>query len=255
MHSEKPSEKQANAAQNEREIRAAMLIIGDEILSGRTQDKNLAWLAEFLARLGIQLAEVRIVPDVQAKIVEAVNALRREYDYLFTTGGIGPTPDDITSESIAAAFDLPYEFHADARKILEHFYQDQINDARLRMAKMPRGAKLIDNPISHAPGFYVENVFVMAGVPKIMQAMMMDLENVLSRGKVRHSLSFATHLREGVISETLVAAMNNFPNVSFGSYPKFLPEGGTEVTLVLRGYDEAELKTAQEWLLDQFKSL
>ncbi|HCM83226.1 MAG TPA: molybdopterin-binding protein [Alphaproteobacteria bacterium] len=251
MHTEKNTLKQANPP----EIKAAMLIIGDEILSGRTQDKNLAWLSDYLGKLGIQMAEVRVVPDVHEKIVSAVNELRRAYDYVFTTGGIGPTPDDITAEAIAAAFDLPYQFHPDAKKILEHFYGDQINEARLRMAKMPRGAKLIDNPVSHAPGFYVENVFVMAGVPKIMQAMAMNLDGVLARGAVRHQISFTTPLREGVISETLAAAMKEFPDVSFGSYPRFLDGGGTEVTLVLRGYDETALQTAQKWVLEKFSAL
>lgn len=251
MNTQKIAEKQANLP----EITAALLIIGDEILSGRTQDKNLAWLADYLGKLGIQMREVRVVPDVQEKIVAAVNALRAEYNYVFTTGGIGPTPDDITAEAIAAAFGLPYEFHPDAKRILEHFYGDQINEARYRMAKMPRGAKLIDNPVSHAPGFYVENVFVLAGVPKIMQAMVMDLDRVLARGAVRHQISFTTHLREGVISATLVEAMKEFPEISLGSYPKFLDGGGTEVTLVLRGYDERELERAQTWLLDKFSTL
>lgn len=251
MHTEKNTLKQANLP----EITAAMLIIGDEILSGRTQDKNLAFLADYLGKLGIQMREVRVVPDVHEKIVEAVNALRRAYNYVFTTGGIGPTPDDITAEAIAAAFDVPYEYHTDAKKILEHFYGDQINEARLRMAKMPRGAKLIDNPVSHAPGFYVENVFVMAGVPKIMQAMVMDLDSVLARGAVRHQLSFTTHLREGVISATLVEMMKAFPDVGLGSYPRFLDGGGTEVTLVLKGYDEGELEKAKEFLLHRFQNL
>ncbi len=251
MNSEKPALKQANPP----EITASLLIIGDEILSGRTQDKNLAWLADYLGKLGIQMAEVRVVPDIQEKIVAAVNALRGEYDYVFTTGGIGPTPDDITAEAIAAAFSLPYEFHSDAKKILEHFYGDQINEARYRMAKMPRGAQLIDNPVSHAPGFYVENVFVLAGVPKIMQAMMLDIDRVLVRGAVRHQLSFVTHLREGQISATLVDGMKEFPDISFGSYPKFLDGGGTEVTLVLRGYDEQALIQARVWLEDKFSGL
>lgn len=236
-------------------ISAAVLIIGDEILSGRTQDKNLAWLAEFLGRLGIEIREVRIVADEQAAIVAAVNALRATYTYVFTTGGIGPTPDDITAESIAAAFDVAYDFHPEAKKILENYYGDQINDARMRMAKMPVTAKLIENPVSHAPGFYLENVYVLAGVPKIMQAMMLSLENTLARGKVRQSISIMIDLPESKIAATMMALPQHFPGVGIGSYPKMRDGGGYEVTLVLRGYDAAELEQAKKWLIKEIANL
>ena len=232
------------------EISAAVLIIGDEILSGRTADKNLAWLAEFLGQLGIAIREARVVADDQQAIVAAVNVLRGQYTYVFTTGGIGPTPDDITAEAIAAAFDVAYDFHPGATKILEDYYGDQINPARMRMAKMPVNAQLINNSVSTAPGFYVENVFVLAGVPKIMQAMMLGLENTLARGQVRQSVSFLVELPESKIAAPMTAAMARFPAVSFGSYPKMRNSGGYEVMLVLRGYDMAELESAQIWLQD-----
>jgi molybdenum cofactor synthesis domain-containing protein len=244
MHNKPAAETQANQPI----ITAAVLIIGDEILSGRTQDKNLGWMAEYLGRLGIQILEARVVSDDQAAIVAAVNELRRRYTYVFTTGGIGPTPDDITAEAIAAAFGIEYGFHPEARRILLKFYGDQATDARMRMAKMPVSAKLIDNPVSRAPGFYVENVFVMAGVPKIMQAMMMSLDGVLTPGRVRHSLSFTIHLPESKVAAAMTAAMAQWPGVAVGSYPKMLDGGGYETSLVLRGYDTAELETVRDWL-------
>jgi molybdenum cofactor synthesis domain-containing protein len=251
MHSENNIEKQANGEA----IQAALLIIGDEILSGRTQDKNLAWLADYLGKLGIEFAEVRVVPDVQERIVVALNALRTAYHYVFTTGGIGPTPDDITSESVAAALGLDYGFHPQAKKILEDYYGDDITDARLRMAKMPVGATLIDNPVSLAPGFRVDNIFVLAGVPKIMQAMMMSLEPALSRGSVRKNLSFIVNLPESHVAEPMAATMKEFPNITIGSYPRMLDNNKFEVTLVLRGFDEAELENAKDWLVRRLSQL
>ena len=157
-------------------VTAALLVIGDEILSGRTKDKNIGYIAEYLTNIGIDLREVRVVPDVEAEIVAAVNALRDRYTYLFTTGGIGPTHDDITADCVAKAFGVPIDIDERARAMmLERYKPEDLNEARLRMARIPAGAELIENPISKAPGFRIDNVIVMAGVPAIMQAM---LDNV-----------------------------------------------------------------------------
>jgi len=256
IDSGKSAEIQANGreiAQAKSGIFAAVLIIGDEILSGRTQDKNLGWLAEYLAPLGIEIREARVVADIQSAIIAAVNELRARYTYVFTTGGIGPTPDDITAEAIAAAFGIAYGFHPEAKKILEAHYGAEANEARMRMAKMPVTARLIDNPVSRAPGFYVENVFVLAGVPKIMQAMMMSLDGILARGQVRQSISFLIDLPESKAAPFMTATAEKFPDVSIGSYPKMLDGGGYENTLVLRGYDAAELEGAKAFLQDQLR--
>lgn len=255
MDTKNHTETQANGACAIPVITAAVLMIGDEILSGRTQDKNLAWVAEYLGKIGIQVMEARVVPDAQPEIVAAVNALRARYTYVFTTGGIGPTPDDITAEAVAAAFGIPYDFHPEAKKILEEYYGDQINDARMRMAKMPVTARLIDNPVSRAPGFYVENVFVMAGVPKIMQAMMMSLDGVLTPGRIRHSLSLPIALPESKIAGAMTEAMKQWPNVAIGSYPKMLDAGGYETSLVLRGYNTDELEVVKDWLMVEIGKL
>ena len=167
-------------------VTAALIIIGNEILSGRTKDANLPHLATELNSVGVRLAEVRVIPDIEAEIIATVNALRAKFDYVFTTGGIGPTHDDITAESIAKAFELPLTQHPEALRRLQHHYNDnglELTAARLRMANTPEGASLIDNPISTAPGFRVGNVFVMAGVPKIMQAMLASLKDQLHGGQ------------------------------------------------------------------------
>jgi molybdenum cofactor synthesis domain-containing protein len=165
---------------------AAVLLIGDEILSGRTKDKNLGFLADYLTVLGIDLKEARVVPDVEDEIVAAVNALRQRYTYVFTTGGIGPTHDDITADAVAKAFGVPIDHHPQAVEILlAHFKQigREPNEARMRMARAPKGATLIANPVSKAPGFQIGNVFIMAGIPKVMNAMMEDVAPRLARGK------------------------------------------------------------------------
>ena len=168
----------------EKVVSAALLIIGDEILSGRTKDANLAYLGEALNRLGIRLLEARVIPDIPGEIVAALNAVRARYDYIFTTGGIGPTHDDITAECVAQAFGLPLTEHPEARAILEaHYGAAELNPARLRMAKTPDGASLIENPVSKAPGFRIENVFVMAGIPKVMQAQFESLAPGLVGGR------------------------------------------------------------------------
>jgi len=232
---------------------AAVLVIGDEILSGRTQDTNLATIARFLAPFGIDLAEARFVPDVEAEIVAAVNALRTRYTYVFTTGGIGPTHDDITADAVGAAFGVPVEHHPEAMELLAARYQPgEFNERRQRMARIPRGGTLVKNPVSVAPGFQIENVFVLAGVPKIMQAMLEDVAPRLERGVPVTARSITLSLAEGTIAEPLAAIQAAHSTVAIGSYP-FFAHGGpspatgrptTGTTLVVRGRDEAEVEAA-----------
>ena len=229
-------------------LTAAALIIGDEILSGRTQDVNLAAIARFLAPLGIDLAEARMVPDVESEIVTAVNALRTRYTYLFTTGGIGPTHDDITADAIGVALGLPVEHNEAALAILAARYKPaDFNDKRRRMARMPRGASLIHNPISAAPGFQIANVFVMAGVPKIMEAMLQDVRPRLANCAPVVARSLRTDLPEGRIAAALEKIQLAQPAVKIGSYPSFAGAvlgAGTGTTLVVRGRDIAEVEIA-----------
>jgi molybdenum cofactor synthesis domain-containing protein len=236
-------------------IKAAVLVIGDEILSGRTQDVNVATIARFLAPYGIDLAEVRFVPDVEAEIVAAVNALRRRYTYVFTTGGIGPTHDDITADAIGAAFGLTVTHHPEAMALLSGRYgPGEFNEHRQRMARTPAGASLIKNPVSTAPGFQIENVFVMAGVPKIMQAMLEDIGPRLERGAPVLSRSLTVRLPEGRIAQGLAEIQSAHPAVSIGSYPFFAgshpaPVGGASsagTTLVVRGREEAAVEAAAQ---------
>jgi molybdenum cofactor synthesis domain-containing protein len=234
-------------------IKAAVLVIGDEILSGRTQDVNVGTIARFLAPYGIDLAEVRFVPDIEAEIVAAVNALRRRYTYVFTTGGIGPTHDDITADAIGAAFGLPVTHHPEAMALLSGRYAPgEFNERRQRMARTPTGASLIRNPVSAAPGFQIENVFVMAGVPKIMRAMLEDVGPRLERGTPVVSRSLVLRLPEGRIAQGLAEIQSAHPLTSIGSYPFFAggypgPSGGASsagTTLVIRGRDERAVEAA-----------
>lgn len=225
---------------------AALLIIGNEILSGRTTDANLPYIAGRLNALGIRLSEVRVVPDIEAEIVDAVNALRARYSYVFTTGGIGPTHDDITADCVAKAFGLALTEHADARRLLEERYAEagiELNEARLRMARTPEGAALIDNPVSAAPGFQVENVFVMAGVPKIMQAMFESLRERLVGGDPLLSRSIACQLPEGKLAQGLGEIQARHAGVDIGSYPSY-SSTGFGVAVVLRHTDPAVLDAA-----------
>ena len=227
-------------------VTAAVLVIGDEILSGRTKDANMAFLAERLADLGIRLREARVVADDADEIVAAVNALRARYTYVFTTGGIGPTHDDITAECIARAFGVPLLRHPDAVRRLEaHYEPGQLNEARLRMANVPEGGTLIDNPVSAAPGFRIGNVHVMAGVPRIMQAMFDGLAPTLIGGARVLSLTVTCNLGEGVIAAGLGAIAAEYPDLSIGSYPYFRA-GQFGTSLVLRGTDAARLHSATE---------
>ena len=217
---------------------AAILIIGNEILSGRTQDTNTSTLATWLNSLGVKVEEVRVIPDVEETIINSVNLLRKQHNYVFTSGGIGPTHDDITSESISKAFQLPYEKHEEGYKILEAYYkQGEFNDGRQKMIWMPRGANLILNPTSGAPGFYVENVFVLPGVPSILKSMLGGIKNKIIGGNpiISHTISLRTF--ESHIADSLTAVQNKYNNVEIGSYP-FFQAGKLGVSIVMRSDDQ-----------------
>ena len=225
---------------------AAVLLIGDEILSGRTKDKNLGFIADYLAAIGIDLKEARVVSDQEEEIANAVNALRHRYTYLFTTGGIGPTHDDITTDAVARAFGLPVHHDPQAVEILLAYFREmgrEPNEARMRMARVPQGASLIDNPVSKAPGFQIGNVFVMAGVPKIMNAMMEDVAKRLTRGVLMQSRQVEFRGGEGDAAKPLGEIQKAFPTVVIGSYPFQAPDGFA-TNLVLRSRDADALEQA-----------
>jgi molybdenum cofactor synthesis domain-containing protein len=225
---------------------AAILLIGDEILSGRTKDKNLGYIADWLVALGIDLREVRVVPDIEDEIVAAVNALRARYSYLFTTGGIGPTHDDITADSVAKAFGTGISHHPEASEILLAYFKEmgrEPNEARMRMARIPHGASLILNKVSRAPGFQIGNVFVMAGVPKIMQAMLDEVAPRLAKGVPMQSRKLEFQGGEGDVATPLGDIQKRYPQVVIGSYP-FESPTGYATNLVLRARDVTELEAA-----------
>ena len=227
-------------------VTAAVLVIGDEILSGRTKDKNIGTIADFCTGIGIDLREVRVVPDVEAEIVAAVNALRARYTHVFSTGGIGPTHDDITADAMAKAFGVSIDVDERAvAMLLERIPKADLNEARLRMARIPKGATLIANSVSKAPGFTIGNVHVMAGVPAIMQAMLAALAPSLETGRKMHSRSLAAGLKEGDLASAFGAVQVRFPDVSMGSYPSFEAAVGFTTTLVLRSRDEVRLSAAE----------
>ena len=219
---------------------AALIVIGDEILSGRTQDRNVAQLASWLNVQGIRLSEVRIVPDVEERIADAVNALRVAHDYLFTTGGIGPTHDDITVDSIAAALGVPVVVHPQARALLEQYYAQRggLTEARLRMARVPEGAALISNSVSGAPGIRIGNIFIMAGVPHITAGMLHGLTGTLEGGRPVVSLTIGGFVPESDVADLLRATERAHDGVSIGSYP-FFREGRVGSNFVVRSEDEA----------------
>ncbi len=219
-------------------ITAAVLVIGDEILSGRTQDKNVAQIASWLNVQGIRLTEVRIVPDVEDRIVEAVNALRTANDYLFTTGGIGPTHDDITVDAIAAALGVPVVVHPQARAALERYYESRggLNDARLRMARVPEGAELIANPVSGAPGIRLGNIFILAGVPHITAGMLAGLTGQIEGGRPIVSVTVGAMAPESEVADLLRETERASDGVSIGSYP-FFKEGRVGANFVVRSED------------------
>ena len=234
---------------------AAILVIGDEILSGRTQDTNTAYIARFLGALGIDLCEARVVPDIREEIVAALNALRARYTYVFTTGGIGPTHDDITFESVAAAFGVGCYHHPEAMAAMAARYKPgEFNDARKRMAYIPVGAELVRNTVSTAPGVHIGNVFVMAGVPMIMRAMMDAIEPRLKRGAVVHAATVQSKIAEGRIAEGLGRIQRDHADVAIGSYP-YYREDGSGVQLVARGRDAAEVETAAREIEELLRAL
>lgn len=241
----------------ERHVKAGVLLIGDELLSGRTQDINLQTIAKFVGPLGVQIAEARVVADVPEEIAAAVNQLRVKYDYVFTTGGIGPTHDDKTADAVALAFGVGIDVHPEARAILEAHYKGpgNLNEARLRMARLPHGASLVPNPVSKAPGFQIENVFVMAGVPSIMRGMLEGVGPRIEGGAVVRSRAVrAKGVREGDIAgplEALEQATNGA--VTFGSYPWFGPDG-YGLQLVARSSNDAALEKAAADLSDLIRS-
>jgi molybdenum cofactor synthesis domain-containing protein len=237
-------------------VTAALLVIGDEILTGRTKDKNIGYIAEYLTGIGVDLREVRVVPDVEEEIVAAVNALRQRYTYLFTTGGIGPTHDDITADSVAKAFGVGIDHDPRAVAMLKERYQpDELNEARLRMARIPDGADLIENPISKAPGFRLGNVFVMAGVPSIMQSMLDGIAPTLETGaRMIVETIEAVGLPEGIYAEGLGQIASSHEGVSIGSYPSF-SSSGFRNQIVVRGKDPAAVANATAAVHDLLRRL
>jgi len=225
-------------------VTAGLLVIGNEILSGRTKDKNIAHLARVLTEIGIDLKEVRVVADEEPAIVEALNELRTRYVYVFTTGGIGPTHDDITADSVAKAFGVPLEFHPRAVELLRARI-GELNEARMRMARVPRGATLVENRISAAPGFWIDNVIVMAGVPSIMQAMLDEVVPKLRTGVRLIAETVRADLREGDIGSELAAIAEAFPDVMIGSYPFMDEVRGPNTNVVLRARDPEKLAAAK----------
>ncbi len=233
-----------------RRVTAALIVIGNEILSGRTKDANLPFLAAELNTLGIVLGEARVVRDEEPAIVAAVNACRPAFDYVFTTGGIGPTHDDITAGAVAAAFGRPLIRNPEAEKLLRAFYERtgrELTPARLKMADTPEGARLIANPISTAPGFQVENVFVLAGIPSVMQAMFEDLKDRLEGGQTVHSRTLSANIPEGTIAAGLQRLQDKFPDLEIGSYPYF-HDGQPGASIVVRGTAPARLDAAVQAL-------
>lgn len=225
-------------------VTAGLLVIGDEILSGRTKDKNIGYIAEFLTNIGVDLKEVRVVADDEAAIVEALNALRTRYTYVFTTGGIGPTHDDITADSVAKAFGVPIDYDPRVVAMLKERFKGELNEARMRMTRIPAGADLIVNKASAAPGFRIGNVHVMAGVPVIMQAMMDEIAPTLKTGVKMLSETIRADAREGDVGTELAAIAKAHPDVSIGSYPFFDPEKGPNTNIVVRSRDPEKLAAA-----------
>ena len=231
-------------------VTAALLIIGNEILSGRTRDANLQFLALELNKLGVRMVECRVVPDIEKTIVDTLNEMRRKFDYVFTTGGIGPTHDDITADCIAKAFGVGISEHPEAVARMTKHYGDPalFTPARRRMARVPHGGTLVDNPVSVAPGFQMENVFTFAGIPAVMQAMFHSMKHRLVGGAPVVSRTVRTNLPEGIIAEPLGALQKRFEDLDIGSYPAFR-NGKPSVSLVLRGTDDARLAAASAELI------
>ena len=221
-------------------VTAAIAVIGNEILSGTVQDENIAYIAKGLVEIGIQLREVRVVPDIHQEIADAVNALRHRYDYVFTTGGIGPTHDDITAEALGVAFDRPVDYHPEAFARLDAFYKErgqEFTEGRKRMTLAPAGAELVNNQAMIAPGLKIDNVFVLAGVPRIAHAMFEAAKPFLRRGSVVRSRAISTHLMEGDMAERLTAIQDRYGATDIGSYPFYQTARGNGVKLIIRATD------------------
>ena len=233
-----------------KKIKAAILIIGNEVLSGRTQDLNVSFISKWLnENCGISVTEVRIIQDIEKIIISNILNLKKKFKYIFTTGGIGPTHDDITSESLARAFKLKYDFNKEAYKILEKYYgKKNFNPGRQKMSKMPEGSKLIYNPSSAAPGFKIKNIFCLPGVPSILQSMLPNVKKFLIKGLVTHSININLHTVESQISIELGKLQNKFKkNIEIGSYP-FFKSGKIGVAVVLRSVNKKELFKCQKEL-------
>ena len=231
---------------SERVVTAAVIVIGDEVLSGRTKDVNINFLAKGLSQIGVRLREARVIPDDNAAIQSVVDECRKRHDYVFTTGGIGPTHDDITAQAIADLFELPLVLDPEARRrLVDRYGEGHLNEARLKMAHVPQGAMLIDNPVSAAPGFRVENVFVMAGVPMIVEAMFEGVKGELNGGDPVLSHTVSSFVMEGDLAAGLGSVQQRFPNLSFGSYP-YYRGGKFGVSIVVRSTKQNELDEAVE---------
>ena len=239
----------------DKKLTAALVIIGNEILSGRTQDSNINWIANKMSDNGIKFVEVRVVPDIEEAIIYAINDLRHKVGYVFTTGGIGPTHDDSTAATIAKALNVEFGLNAEAREVLLGYYksESELTPARLRMAHTPVGVTLIDNPVSGAPGFQIENIYVMAGVPRIMQGMLDSILPTLASGKPYLSNTVSCALPESKIAETLGNIQNQYETVDIGSYPHF-GMGTMGLSLVLRSTDNDNLHQATQDVVDMVKS-
>ena len=235
---------------------AAILPIGNEILSGKTLDSNSNWIAQKLGMHGIRLREIRAIPDDKNTIIDAVNTLRRKFSYVFTTGGIGPTHDDITADAMADAFGVNLVRDNKAYEILLDYYGlDEMNPGREKMALIPEGAKLIQNPVTAAPGFRIENVFVMAGVPKIMKAMMEDILDSFEPGLPFLARHISCNYPESVVAELLTAIQTEHSNVDIGSYPRIKEDGSFMVNVVVRGQEEKALESAEKAIQQALESL
>ena len=236
-----------------KKVNAAILIIGNEILSGRTQDTNTSTIALWLNSIGVKVQEVRVIPDIEDTIIETVNVLKKKNDYLFTTGGIGPTHDDITAQSISKAFKINYEIHKEAFKILEDYYKPgEFNEGRQKMVWMPENAELILNPTSGAPGFSVENVFCLPGVPSILKSMLGGLKNRIVGGEPILSLTISLRTVESEIANSLTKVQDNNKDVEIGSYP-FFHAGKLGVSIVLRSESQSKIDNCNLQILDFIK--
>ena len=234
-------------------VNAAILIIGNEILSGRTQDTNTSTLALWLNSIGVKVQEVKIIPDVEETIINSVNLLRKKYNYVFTTGGIGPTHDDITAESISKAFNIKYEMHKEGYKLLEKYYKPgEFNEGRQKMIWMPENAKLILNPTSGAPGFNVENVFCLPGVPSILKSMLGGLKHLIVGGEPILSQTINLRTVESEIANSLTKVQDNNKDVEIGSYP-FFKAGKLGVSIVIRSEDQKKIDVCNSQILEFVK--